>query len=79
MDEMAWDVELEPLVVPTRWALPVAPSTGPRRVSAVGGRSPEEERRKVSPCFTTTGGPWSVRCSYEPRESIFYGSIVGGS
>ena len=67
LEEMAWDVELEPLVVPTRWDLPVAPSTGTWRASAVGGRSHREEHWKASPCFPTTGGPKSVRCSYEPK------------
>ena len=64
LDKMAWNVRPEPLVVPTRWALPVAPSTGPRRDSAVEGRSHGEERRKASPCFPTTDGLRSVRRSY---------------
>ena len=61
---MEWDVDSDPIVVPTRWDLPVAPSTGPQGASAVGGRSHGEERRKASPCFPTAGGPRSVHRSY---------------
>ena len=61
---MAWGVGSEPLVVPTRLALPVAPYTGHQRAGAVGGWSHGEERRKASLCFPTTGGPRSLCCLY---------------
>ena len=68
--KMAWNVDSEPLVVPTRWALLVAPSTGLGGASVVGGRSHREERRKASPCFPTAGGPRSVRPSYVRPKKV---------
>ena len=80
LDKMAWNVRSEPLVVPTRWALPVAPSTGPRRASAVGCRSHREEHQKASPCFPTTGGPRSVRHSYlRLRKIIMLSTFIVGT